>query len=193
MTAISVFCASSSGHDPQFLARATALGDYLARQGITVVYGGARIGLMGAVADGALAAGGRVVGVLPDFLRSREIAHRGLTELIMVDSMHARKTRMHALSDGVIALPGGFGTLEEIFEILTWAQLGLHTQPVGLLNVSGYYDDLLSLLDNMVARGLLRPENRGLLIDRTDAAELLQAMRDYVPAPVTKWLDRDET
>src|SRR5918993_1835297 len=155
MKSVAIFCGSSSGTDPLYKVQATALGITLAHQRIEIIYGGAKVGLMGAVADAALSAGGKVTGVIPRFLRSKEIAHTDLTELIMVESMHERKTKMHELCDGIIALPGGFGTLEELFEILTWAQLGLHKKPIGLLDVQGYFDPLLSFLDHAMDQGFV--------------------------------------
>src|SRR5918993_5316430 len=156
MKSVAIFCGSSSGTDPLYKVQATALGITLAHQRIEIIYGGAKVGLMGAVADAALSAGGKVTGVIPRFLRSKEIAHKNLTELIIVGSMHERKTKMHELCDGIIALPGGFGTLEELFEILTWAQLGLHKKPIGLLDVNGFYDNLNLLLQTMVHQGFLK-------------------------------------
>jgi uncharacterized protein (TIGR00730 family) len=152
MKRIVVFCGTSGGHDPVFAAQAFWVGQYLAENGIELVCGGARVGLMGAVADGTLQGGGRVIGVLPRVLRTKEVAHERLTELVLVYTMHERRLKMHELSDGVIALPGGYGTLEELFEMLPWVQLGLHAKPVGLLNTDGFYDHLQALVDNM-ARG----------------------------------------
>ena len=149
MQSITVFCGSSPGINPEFAQNAYALGKFLAQNKIHLVFGGAKVGLMGAVAQGCLEAGGKVTGILPHFLKRKEIVHEGLTELIMVESMHERKMKLHEMGDGIIALPGGFGTLEELFEILTWAQLGLVKKPIGLLNWSGYYDALLQLLDHM--------------------------------------------
>lgn len=193
MNSIVVFCGSGSGHDGCYVAAAQATGVLLAQAGITVVYGGARIGLMGAVADAALAAGGSVTGVIPGFLHTREVAHSGLTTLIMVDNMHERKMKMHELSDGIITLPGGWGTMEELFEMLTWGQLGLHKKPIGLLNVNGYYDALVSLCDGMVQSGFLQAEVRGMLLVSDDVATLLELMRAYVPPAVPKWMKDDET
>lgn len=152
MKNITVFCGSSFGTEEIYKEQAELLGKTLAKQNIGLVYGGANVGLMGAVADGALSENGTVIGVLPNFLRSKEIAHQGLTELILVESMHERKTKMSELCDGVIALPGGFGTLEELFEMLTWAQLGLHKKPIAILNISGFYDSLLELLETMTEK-----------------------------------------
>ena len=188
MKRVVVFCGSSSGSDARFTAQAILLGETLARQQIALVYGGARIGLMGAVADGALRAGGQVIGVLPRFLQSKEIAHADLTELHLVDSMHERKLLMNELCDGAIALPGGFGTLEEFFEMLTWAQLGLHQKPVALLNVAGFYDPLLALVQSMVDNALLKPQNQSLILGSDNIDTLLETMRNYQPAAVPKWI-----
>lgn len=181
MKAIAVFCASSEGKHPAYKEAARRTGQFLARNGISVVYGGSRIGLMGALADGALEAGGAVTGVLPRFMSSREIAHEHLTELIMVDSMQERKLRMHELSDGVIALPGGFGTFEELFEMLTWGQLGLHQKAIGLLNTRGYYDHLARMLDHMRDEGLLKSSNRDMLMMSEHLGDLVAQMEAYSP------------
>ncbi|MCW3463736.1 TIGR00730 family Rossman fold protein [Chitinophaga nivalis] len=188
MKRIVVFCGSSAGHDPVYMEAATLLGASLAQRGITLVYGGAKVGLMGAVADGALQAGGQVIGVLPYFLQEKELAHTGLTELILVDTMHERKTRMNELSDGVIALPGGFGTMEELFEMLTWGQLGLHQKPIGLLNVNSFYDSLIQLAQTMTEKGFLSPENRDMLLCSNDAATLLTQMEQYQAPVKGKWI-----
>lgn len=193
MKAIAVFCGSSSGANPSFAQEACRLGQQLAQRGITVVYGGAKVGLMGAVADGALDEGGKVIGVLPHFLQAKELAHPGLTELLLVDSMHERKQLMNERCEGVIALPGGFGTLEELFEMLTWGQLGLHQKPIGILNVAGYYDALIRLLDHMVAQGLLRLNNRQMLLVSSNIEDLLDQMSAYKPSLVGKWLDENQT
>ncbi|MBS7254710.1 LOG family protein [Flavobacterium branchiicola] len=192
MKSITVFCASSFGTDKIYEEQAVALGKTLAEQNITLIYGGANVGLMGAVADGTLNAGGKVIGVLPDFLRSKEIAHKGLTELILVESMHERKTKMNDLCDGVIALPGGFGTLEELFEMLTWAQLGLHKKPIAVLNVNGYYDALLELLKTMTEKGLLKEANQKMLLVSEDIDDLLNQMKNYTPPTVGKWIEKDK-
>ncbi|WP_346315926.1 TIGR00730 family Rossman fold protein [Chitinophaga sp. YIM B06452] len=192
MKSITVFCASSPGFSPVYMDLAYLVGKTLAEKGIRLVYGGANVGLMGAVADGALEAGGEVIGVLPDFLRAKEIAHRGLTELIMVETMHERKTKMNQLCDGVIALPGGYGTLEELFEMITWAQLGLHQKPIALLNVNGYYDHLVKLLQHMTGEGLLKAENQRMLLTGTDILQVLEQMRQYTPPLVGKWITEEE-
>jgi uncharacterized protein (TIGR00730 family) len=189
---VCVYCASAPGRDPAIQAATRALGQRLAAEGLGLVYGGGSVGLMGLVADTVMAAGGTVIGVIPRRLFPKEIAHRGLTELIEVDSMHERKTKMFELADAFIALPGGFGTLEELAEVTTWAQLGIHQKPIGVLNVGGYYDALLVFLDRGVHEGLLRADNRALLVDRDEPAALLQALRSYVPKPRPQWLELEQ-
>jgi uncharacterized protein (TIGR00730 family) len=183
---ICVFCGSSYGHDAAYRNAASAAARAIARSGATLVYGGGRVGLMGVVADEALAEGGQVLGVMPRSLVEREIAHRGLHELIVVETMHERKTKMSALADAFLALPGGAGTLEEILEQWTWGQLGLHAKPCGLLNVNGYFDPLRKMIARMVAEGFLQPRFADMLIfsDHIDGA--LAACRSYVPPP-GKW------
>ena len=191
MKRITVFCGSSFGTDEIYRSQAFLLGKTLASQDIEIVYGGANVGLMGAVADGALSAGGKVIGVLPKFLKSKEIAHLQLTELILVDSMHERKTKMNALCDGVIALAGGFGTLEELFEMLTWAQLGLHTKPIAILNVNGFYDSLLNVVQTMVEKGFLKQTNLEMLLVSDTIDDLIFQMNNYTAPIVTKWITPD--
>ena len=193
MKSICVFCGSSVGFDPVYRQAAAQLGQELAERSITLIYGGAAIGIMGAVADAVLAGGGEAIGVIPGFLSKKEIRHHGLSELITVDSMHERKQKMAQLAEGFIALPGGFGTLEELCEILTWTQLGLLPHPVALLNTEGYFDHLLQLFDHMVAGGFLKAANRSMLIHHSQIEPLLAAMEAYQPAPVPKWLDVSET
>ncbi|WP_375419366.1 TIGR00730 family Rossman fold protein [uncultured Hymenobacter sp.] len=188
MNSVAVYCASSIGANDRYRQQAELMGQTLAEAGLTLVYGGGRVGLMGAVADSALRYGGRVIGVIPSFLVEKEVEHRGLTELHVVESMHERKLLMADLAEGFVAMPGGFGTLEELFEVLTWGQLGLHQKPMGVLNVAGYYDHLLRALDHMAAEALLRPENRAQLLEDTTPAGLLAQMRAYRPVPVEKWL-----
>lgn len=183
---ITVFCGSSFGNEAIYKEQATLLGQTLAKHNIELVYGGANVGLMGAVADGSLNEGGKVIGVLPDFLRSKEIAHTGLTELILVESMHERKTKMNDLCDGVIALPGGFGTLDELFEMITWAQLGLHKKPIAILNINGFYDSLIELLQTMTDKGLLKKENQKMLLVSDNIEDLLDKMKNYIPPTVGK-------
>lgn len=192
MKNVTVFCGSSSGYERIYEEQACELGKTLAMQQIGLVYGGANIGLMGAVANGVIENGGKVIGVIPVFLQKKEIAHDKLTELILVDTMHQRKTKMNELSDGVIALPGGFGTLEELFEMLTWAQLGLHKKPVAILNINGFYDELLSFIRIMVDKGLLKEINRKMLLVGEDIEDLLDKMRDYNAPSVGKWIRKKE-
>ncbi len=191
MKSISVFCGSSSGTDKEFQTTASELGRKLASENIGLVYGGAKVGLMGAVANGALEGSGTVIGVLPVFLKAKEIAHDGLTELILVETLHERKTRMNDLSDGVIALPGGFGTLEEYFEMLTWGQLGLHEKPMGILNINGYYDELISFLDSMVHKELLKESNREMILISDNIDDLLAKMRAYKAPQGSKWIRKE--
>ncbi|MCD0465710.1 TIGR00730 family Rossman fold protein [Flavobacterium sp. ENC] len=192
MKRITVFCGSSFGTEEIYKEQATLLGKTLAKHNIELVYGGANVGLMGAVADGILNEGGKAIGVLPDFLRSKEIAHQGLTELILVESMHERKTKMSDLCDGVIALPGGFGTLEELFEMLTWAQLGLHKKPIAILNIDGFYDSLLELTQTMVDKGFLKNVNKEMLLVSDNIDDLLDKMKHYVAPTVGKWIDKEK-
>jgi uncharacterized protein (TIGR00730 family) len=175
-----VFCGSSPGARAEYAASAQELGRLLAGRGLGLVYGGASVGLMGAVADGALAAGGEVIGVIPRQLVEREIAHPGLTDLREVTTMHERKALMAELSDAVIALPGGTGTLDELFELFTWSQLGLHRKPIGLLDVAGYWQPLLAMLDHMVDERLLRAEHRAMLLVDTEPEPLLDALAAYL-------------
>ena len=192
MKRITVFCGSSFGNEEIYKEQAALLGETLAKQNIELVYGGANVGLMGAVADAVLSKGGKVIGVLPNFLRSKEIAHQGLTELILVESMHERKTKMNDLCDGVIALPGGFGTLEELFEMLTWAQLGLHKKPIAILNINGFYDPLIQLTEVMVSKGLLKEANQQMLLVSDTIDHLLDKMNNYTAPAVGKWIDKSE-
>jgi uncharacterized protein (TIGR00730 family) len=189
MKSLAIYCGSSPGHDPKYSSLAYDVGRHLAENEITLVYGGGKNGMMGAVANGALEAGGRVIGVIPDFLQAFELGHDGCTELHVVSSMHIRKTRMAELSEGFIALPGGFGTLEEIFEIVTWSQLGHHAFPCGVLDFDGFYTPLLQCLDGMVTQGFMRQADRDRLISRTNLTDLLQAMKAWVPPVGTKWED----
>ncbi|WP_282081177.1 TIGR00730 family Rossman fold protein [Aquimarina algiphila] len=193
LNSICVFCGSSEGNDTKVISEAFLLGEKMALQNITLVYGAAKIGIMGKIAEGALANKGKVVGVIPEFLKLKEVVHLGLTELYTTENMHQRKMKMQELSDGFITLPGGFGTLEELFEIITWAQLGLHQKPIGLLNVSGFYNDLLGLLENMVRRGFLKMENYELLIVEDDIDRLLDKMRNFKSTEVPKWLKPERT
>ena len=191
MKSITVFCGASLGKDERFKEQAFTLGQRLAQQKIRLIYGGAKIGIMGAIADGALSLGGEVIGVIPAFLKSKEVAHDKLSDLITVQSMHERKAKMNELSDGVIALPGGFGTLEELFEMLTWAQLGLHSKPIGLLNTAGYYDALISMIQKMSEMELLSAQNQNMLLLSSNMDELLEKMQNYTAPFVPKWISED--
>ena len=193
MKSLCVFCGSRTGIEPAYDEAAGALGRTLAAEGITLVYGGGRVGLMGVLADAALEAGGEVVGVIPRALLEREIAHTGLTDLRVAGSMHERKALMSELSEGFIALPGGTGTLEEFFEVLTWAQLGEHRKPCGLLNAGRYYDPLLVVFDHMVSQGFLSEEHRDMVLVETGPERLIEALAGYRPPRVVKWIDRAET
>lgn len=188
MRKIAVFCGSSDGTSVEYKEAAKRLGQELARRNIGLVYGGASVGVMGAIADAVLENGGHVTGIMPRFLEEREISHKGLTELIVVESMHERKAKMAELADGFIMLPGGPGTLEEFFEIFTWAQLGLHQKPFGFLNVNRYYDPLLTLFDHMVKEGFLQEKYRGLAIFTEDIGELLQLFHTYEPPAIKTYL-----
>ena len=190
MKRVTVFCGSSTGTEDIYKLQATLLGQTLAKQNIELVYGGAKVGLMGAVANGALSKGGKVIGVLPKFLYSKEIAHEQLTELILVDSMHERKMKMNELCDGVIALPGGFGTLEEFFEMLTWGQLGLHKKPVALLNIDGFYEPLNMLVQTMVDKGFLKETDQQMLLISENINDLLDKMKNYVVPNIGKWITK---
>ncbi|MHB8295019.1 MAG: LOG family protein [Acidimicrobiales bacterium] len=191
MRAVCVFSGSNPGLRAEYLAAAQALGTEIATRGMRLVYGGASVGLMAAVADAALAAGGDVVGVIPRHLVDAEISHRGLTELRVTSTMHERKAKMAELSDGFVALPGGLGTLEEIVEALTWSQLGLHAKPCSFLDTAGYYQPLLAFLDHAVAECFVLPAHRDLVLSGTDPGALLASMATWVPPPASdKWTDR---
>ena len=188
---ICVFCGSRPGADPAFAAAATALGTAIARRGLTIVYGGAKVGLMGALADAALAAGGHVIGVIPKGLVSKEIAHDKLPELFLTQTMHERKERMIELSDAFVSMPGGWGTYDEAFEVLTLAQVGFHAKPSGFLNVKGYFDPLLSLLKHTIASGFAAPQHELLYVASDDPDSLLDAVLAWTPPPLgDKWTDR---
>lgn len=193
MKSIAVFCGSSEGASPVYKECATLLGKELAARNLTLIYGGATVGLMGAVADSVMQAGGRVIGVLPHFLKQREIEHTRLTELIMVDSMHERKLKMSELADGFIALPGGPGTMEEYFEIFTWAQLGLHQKPCGLLNVNHYYDPLIALFNNMVREKFMQEKHHSIMLNDVTPEGILRQLAGYTPPPVKQYLTEDRT
>ncbi len=187
-----VFCGSKTGSKPAYTDAARALGELLVSEEIGLVFGGGRIGLMGVIADTVLAGGGEAIGIIPHGLAEREVAHQRATAIHLVDSMHERKAMMAELSDGFIAMPGGLGTLEEIAEALTWGQLGIHQKPCGILNVGGFYDDLIAFLDTATAHEFLYPEQRALVTVATSPAELLVRMRDYEPPMGTRWLNQSE-
>jgi len=190
---VCVFCGSNRGSDPAYTEAARELGRLLAREGIALVYGGGSVGLMGELADAVLGAGGEVIGVIPHALWAREVGHRGLTDLRIVDTMHERKAMMADLADAFIALPGGLGTLEEIFEIWTWAQLGLHRKPVGFLDVKGFYAPLMQFLDRAAAERFLKEAHRAIAVIERDPALLLQRFESWRPPRVEKWITKEET
>jgi uncharacterized protein (TIGR00730 family) len=190
--ALSVFCGSSISNVEAFRKEANLLGKYFGQHQIKLIYGGAKVGLMGAVSDAVLAQGGHVIGVIPDFIKTKEVAHDGLTQLIEVKTMHERKMKMFEISDGAIVLPGGFGTMDEMFELLTWGQLGLHKKPIGILNVEGFYDHLIKFLDHMVSTGLLRMSNRDMVIVSNDIEDLINSMKKYEAPLKAKWLEPDQ-
>jgi len=191
MKRICIFCASSPGNRPEYAAAAEEMATELVNRKIGLVYGGSKVGLMGVLADAVLGAGGEAVGVIPKNLMEREVGHAGLSKLHVVQSMHERKALMADLSDAFVALPGGFGTLEEFCEVVTWSQLGLHAKPCGILNVLEYYSPLLAMFDHAVEERFLKPENRALVMARESPAELLQALEDWSPLHVEKWLSRE--
>ena len=193
LKSISVFCGSSPSNDDMLFKNAYQVGKILAINNVSVIYGGSKLGLMGQVAQGALDENGEIIGVIPEFLKTKEVAHDNLSQLIITETMQERKLKMHELSDGIIALAGGFGTFEEVFEMLTWAQLGLHQKPIGLLNVNGYYDDLLHMFKIMVKKELLSADNLEILLVDSDIENLLIKMRNYQPKPVPKWMNKDQT
>ena len=192
MQRICVFCGSSAGADPAFAGAARALGRALGQRKLGLVYGGGNIGLMGILADAALAAGAEVIGVIPQALVDKELAHRGVTELRVVGSMHERKALMTGLSDAFLALPGGYGTLEEFCEILTWAQLGIHSKPCGLLNVEGFYDPFLAQIDRGVEQRFIREPHRRLLLVEGEPEALLRRLETAHPPALHKWIDRNQ-
>jgi uncharacterized protein (TIGR00730 family) len=189
MKYISVFCGSSSGNESVFVEQAILLGKIIARRGYGVIYGGAHVGLMGAVANGALVENGEVIGVIPEFLKQKELAHKNITKMHIVETMHERKALMNELSDAVIALPGGYGTMEELFEMLTWAQLALHKKPVGLLNTGGYYDPLVAMSGKMIEKGFLKDDYRDIMIVESNVDTLLDKMELFVPLKNDKWFE----
>jgi uncharacterized protein (TIGR00730 family) len=193
LKSIAVFCGSSEGNDVNIIEQSEQLGATLAKEQITLVYGAAKIGIMGKVAQATINNHGKVIGVIPEFLKLKEVVHLGLHQLISTENMHQRKLKMHELSDGFIALPGGFGTLEELFEIITWAQLGLHQKPIGLLNSNGFYNDLINMLETMVSKGFLKLNNLDLLIVDENIDALLNKMKTFEPVDVPKWLKANRT
>ena len=193
MKSICVYCGSNEGRLPVYAEAARGLGRALVERGLGLVYGGASVGIMGVLADTVLGLGGRVTGVMPEAIVRKEVAHRGLTQLHVTSSMHERKMLMAELSDAFVALPGGIGTLEEIFEAWTWAQLGLHAKPCGLLNVAGYYDELIAFLDHTVAERFVKEANRSMLIVSDDPSELLDRFEGYRAPAVEKWIRMGET
>lgn len=192
MKNITVFCGSNSGFRTEYAEAARVLARLFVARDIRLVYGGGNVGLMGVIADEVMRAGGEVVGIIPDSLDQKEVGHRGITELRVVASMHERKAAMAELADGFIAMPGGIGTFEEFFEILTWAQLGFHEKPCAVLNIAGYYDGLLALCDTAVREGFLRPGHRALILEDSDPGSLLEKMNNFTPVPVVKWIDKEE-
>lgn len=192
MRALTVFCGANMGSEAQYTELAREMGQLLAQENIALVYGGGKVGLMGVIADAVLESGGKVIGVIPHFLAHKEIEHTGVKEMYYTETMHERKMKMFELSDGAIAMPGGFGTLDEMFELCTWAQLGLHEKPLGLLNILSFYDGLLQFLDRAVADEFLQVENRKLILDARYPHELLEKMRNYKPIHVPKWIKKDQ-
>ncbi|MGC1330711.1 TIGR00730 family Rossman fold protein [Pseudomonas sp.] len=190
LTSVCVFCGASSGSNPVYREAAITLGRALAERKLTLVYGGGAVGLMGIVADAVLAAGGEVVGIIPHSLNDLEIGHKGLTRLEVVDGMHARKARMAELADAFIALPGGLGTLEELFEVWTWGQLGYHGKPLGLLEVNGFYSKLTGFLDHLVQENFVREQHRSMLQVNESATDLLDALDAWRPTVLPKWVDK---
>ena len=188
MKKIAVYCGSSAGPNEIYRTQAAQLGRYMAEKGIHVIFGGGKVGLMGILADAALEAGGEVTGVIPGFLHVKEVAHSSLTELITVETMHQRKALIEQMCDAAIALPGGFGTLDELFEMLTWGQLGLHDKPVGILNTNGFFDPILAAVDRMVEDGFLKDLNRDMLLVSEHIEELFELLHSYAPPNVRKWI-----
>jgi len=193
ISTICVFCGSSRGIDLAYAAAARSLGGVLCERKISLVYGGGRVGLMGVLADEVLRLGGEVFGVIPETLAVKELAHGGLTRMFVVSSMHERKARMADLSDGFIALPGGLGTFEELFEVMTWTQLGIYRKSIGILNISGYFDPLVQLIDNAIAQRFLKSEHRSLMLVDEDPAGLLDRMEDHALPALPRWIKTEET
>lgn len=192
LASIAVYCGSSNGVDPSYVRCAHDFGALLAREGIALVYGGGSVGLMGAVADGVLRAGGEVHGVITEALRVKELAHLELTSLVVVDTMHERKAAMADRADAFVALPGGFGTFDELFEVITWTQLGIHEKPCGMLNHEGFFDDLVAFIDKTTAAGFIKPVHRDTVVVESDGAGMLQKLRVWEPARTPKIVDRGQ-
>ncbi len=192
MNSLVVFCGSNEGNDQAVINEAYTLGKTLAQQNITLIYGGAKVGIMGKLASGCLEHGGKVIGVIPEFLKQKEVAHFGLSELHITQTMHERKIKMNDLCEGIMALPGGYGTLEELFEMITWAQLGLHSKPIGILNTNGFFNYLLAFLEHMVKKGFLKIENYNLLLVDDDSDRLLQKMKQFKPTSTPKWINKNQ-
>ena len=191
---ITVFCGSSESNDPEYLNYSEALGTSLAKSNIGIIYGGAKVGIMGALAKGALNEGGKVIGIIPYFLETKEVAHDGLTQMITVQTMHERKLKMNEMADGFIILPGGYGTMEEFFEVLTWGQLGLHQKPIGILNVGGYYDALIHLFETMLAKELIGKNHMKMILISSSIDDLMEKMRTYTPPKMKNWItDKEKT
>jgi hypothetical protein len=190
MKRICVYCGSNSGNRAEYISAAKELGKEFVKRDISLIYGGARVGIMGAIADQVLALGGEVIGVMPQALIDKEVAHTQLSELIVVESMHQRKSKMEQLSDGFIALPGGLGTIEELFEMLTWAQLGLHNKPCAILNIASYFDPLCGFLEHAATEGFVKPSHAKMLLIKTNPIELLNAMDHYNPPKGDKWINK---
>jgi len=193
LNSVAIFCGSSPGKDEEIIEAAYKTGAYLAKKETVLVYGGGKVGLMGEVAQGALDNDGEVIGVIPHFLKEKEVHHTGLSELILVNTMHERKLKMHELSEGVIMLPGGFGTFEEFFEMLTWGQLGLHQKPMGILNCNGFYDSLIQMFDKMVSNRFLSQENKNMVLVDGTIDGLVAKMEDYSALAAPKWMNQDQT
>lgn len=189
MKYIAVYCGSSNGSDPIFAEQAYKIGQSIAMRDYGIIYGGARVGLMGAVAQGVLSQGGEVIGVIPEFLQKKELALNGITQNYVVSTMHERKAKMSELSDAIIALPGGYGTMEELFEMLTWAQLALHKKPIGLLNTRGFYDPLIALSESMIDKQFVKEEYRSLMIVEENIEKLIDGLEAYVPLKNDKWFE----
>ncbi len=190
---LAVFCASSDGNDTEIYKTAYEVGKIMAENSIRLIYGGSKLGLMGQVAQGVMDNNGKATGVIPDFLKTKEVVHTSLDKLITTQDMHERKLTMNELSDAFVTLPGGFGTFEELFEIVTWAQLGLHRKPIGLLNIGGFYDDLINMLNKMCSKGLLKKDNLDILLISDNFEDLLDQMRKFEPKPVPKWMNKNQT